>query len=311
MDPGSAARPPASDAARGIIFAIAAYGLWGFAPAYWKLLKAAPAFELLDHRVLWSLLVGVLLLFATRRWSEFAAVLRTRSKLLPIVFSSLLIGANWLIFIHAVNTGRVLATSLGYFLNPLVSVLLGVAFLGERLTRGQVAAVLIGAAGVGSWAWQLGEAPWIALSLAASFGIYGLVRKVVVVAPLVGFTLEVLLLAPFSLAHLARLASQGESTLLGSGAGTLALVAGSGLVTAAPLLCFISAAHLLPLSTLGFLQYLAPSITFLLAVGVYGEPFGRAQALAFSCVWIALMLFSFATPRTPRGTIDAARRRTR
>jgi chloramphenicol-sensitive protein RarD len=168
----------------------------------------------------------------------------------------------------------VLATSLGYFLNPLVNVLLGVAFLGERLTRGQVAAVLIGTAGVASWAWQLGEAPWIALSLAASFGIYGLVRKVVVVAPLVGFTLEVLLLAPLAL------------------------------------LCFISAAHLLPLSTLGFLQYLAPSITFLLAVWLYGEPFGLAQALAFSCVWLALVLFSFATPRMPRGTIDAARRRT-
>jgi chloramphenicol-sensitive protein RarD len=284
-----------SDATRGMLFAVAAYGLWGFAPVYWKLLDAAPAAELLAHRVVWSLAVGVLLIGVTRRWRELAAALRSRRLLLPILASSVLISLNWLIFLAAVNSGRVLATALGYFLNPLVTVLLGVVFLGERLTRGQVFAVAIGAAGVTFWAVELGEAPWIALSLAASFGLYGLVRKVASVGPLVGFALETLLLAPPCLVYLAWLASQDAMALAREGPGVKALVAGAGVITAAPLLCFTSAAQRLPLATLGFLQYLAPSISFLLAVGLYGEPFGHTQAIAFACVWVALALFSFAS----------------
>lgn len=284
-----------SDATRGVLLAVAAYGLWGFAPVYWKLLRAAPAGELLAHRVLWSLVVGVLLIALTRRWRELAGALRSRRQLLPIVASSVLIALNWLIFLVAVNSGRVLATALGYFLNPLVSVLLGVAFLGERLTRGQVVAVALGAAGVTVWAVDLGEAPWIALSLAASFGLYGLVRKVASVAPLVGFALETLLLAPPCLAYLAYLAAQDGMALPREAPGVKALVMGAGVITALPLLCFTSAARRLPLSTLGFLQYLAPSISFLLAVLIYGEPFGRTQAFAFACVWAALALFSFAS----------------
>jgi chloramphenicol-sensitive protein RarD len=286
---------PGSDATRGVLLAVAAYGLWGFAPVYWKLLRAAPAGELLAQRVLWSLVVGVLLIALTRRWSELAGALRSRRQTLPIVASSLLIGLNWLIFLIAVNSNRVLATALGYFLNPLVSVLLGVVFLGERLTRGQVVAVALGAAGVTVWAVDLGEAPWIALSLAASFALYGLVRKVASVAPLVGFALETLLLAPACLAYLAYLASQEGMALLHEGPGVKALVMGAGVITALPLICFTSAAKRLPLSTLGFLQYLAPSISFLLAIGIYGEPFGRTQAIAFACVWVALALFSFAS----------------
>jgi chloramphenicol-sensitive protein RarD len=278
-----------------MLLAVAAYGLWGFAPVYWKLLHAAPAGELLAQRVLWSLVVGVLLIAVTRRWRELLAALRSRRQLLPILASSLLIGLNWLIFIQAVNSGRVLATALGYFLNPLVTVLLGVVFLGERLNPGQAVAVAIGAAGVTIWAVELGEAPWIALSLAASFGLYGLVRKVASVGPLVGFALETLLLAPPCLGYLAWLASQDAMALAREGPGVKALVAGAGVITAAPLLCFTSAARRLPLSTLGFLQYLAPSISFLLAVGFYDEPFGRVQAVAFACVWVALALFSFAS----------------
>jgi chloramphenicol-sensitive protein RarD len=278
-----------------MLLAVAAYGLWGFAPVYWKLLHAAPAGELLAQRVLWSLVVGALLIAVTRRWRELAAALRSRRQLLPILASSVLISLNWLIFLEAVNSGRVLATALGYFLNPLVTVLLGVVFLGERLTRGQAAAVVIGAAGVTIWAVELGEAPWIALSLAASFGLYGLVRKVAAVGPLVGFALETLLLALPCLGYLAWLASQDAMALAREGPGVKALVAGAGVITAAPLLCFTAAAQRLPLSTLGFLQYLAPSISFLLAVGFYGEPFGRVQAVAFACVWVALALFTFAS----------------
>jgi chloramphenicol-sensitive protein RarD len=288
---------PGSDATRGKLLAVAAYSLWGVIPIYWKLLRALPAAELLAHRVLSSLAVGLLLLAATRRWREFADVLRAQRRLLPIVASSLLIGINWLVFIEAVNTGRVLATSLGYFLNPLVSVLLGVAFLGERLTRGQLIAVGLGAAGVLAWAIDLGEAPWIALMLAASFGLYGLVRKLAAVGPLEGFTLEVLMLAPAAAAYLAFLAANGTLAAPRESGDVHALLAGAGVITAAPLLCFTSAARRLPLSTLGFFQYLAPSLSFLIAVAVYREPFGRAQAIAFACVWVALALFSLATRR--------------
>lgn len=280
-----------------MLLAFAAFGLWGLAPIYWKLLRALPAAELLAHRVLSSLVVGMLLLFATRRWRELAAVLRSRRRLLPIVVSSLLIGLNWLIFIQAVNTGRVLATALGYFLNPLVNVLLGVVFLGERLTRGQLAAVVLGAAGVLYWAIDLGEAPWIALTLAASFGLYGLVRKLAAVGPLEGFALEVLLLTPAAGWYVAQLAAEGALAAPQQSAGIHALLAGAGVITAAPLLCFTAAARRLPLSTLGFFQYLAPSLSFLIAVGVYHEPFGRGQAIAFACVWAALALFSLATRR--------------
>jgi chloramphenicol-sensitive protein RarD len=288
---------PRSSASSGILLAVSAYGLWGFAPIYWKLLEAAPAGELLAHRVLWSLAVGVLLLALLRRGRELLGVVRSPRRLASIALSSALIGANWLIFIHAVNTGRVLATALGYFLNPLVNVLLGVVFLRERLTPGQLVAVAVGSAGVLYWAIDLGEAPWIAVSLAASFGLYALVRKVAAVSPLVGFTLETLLLAPPALAHLAWLGAHGATTVPRPDAASWALVASSGVITAAPLLCFTSAARRLPLSTLGFLQYLAPSISFLLAVGVYGEPFGRTQAISFACVWSALAIFSVASRR--------------
>jgi chloramphenicol-sensitive protein RarD len=280
-----------------MLLAVAAFGLWGLAPIYWKQLHALPPAELLAHRVTSSLVVGLLLVAATRRWRELTAVLRSRRRLLPIVASSALITLNWLIFIDAVNSGRVLATSLGYFLNPLVNVLLGMAFLGERLTPGQLVAVALGAAGVLYWAIDLGEAPWIALSLAASFGLYGLVRKLAAVDPLEGFTLEVLLMAPAAGGFLAWLGADGALAAPRQSAGFLALLAGSGVITAAPLLCFTSAARRLPLSTLGFFQYLAPSLSFGIAVAIYDEPFGRGQAIAFSCVWLALALFSLATRR--------------
>jgi chloramphenicol-sensitive protein RarD len=280
-----------------MLLAVAAFGLWGLAPIYWKQLHALPAAELLAYRVSSSVAVGVLLVAATRRWGELTAVLRARRRLLPIVASSLLISLNWLIFIEAVNTGRVLATALGYFLNPLVNVLLGVAFLGERLTPGQSVAVALGAAGVLYWAIDLGEAPWIALSLAVSFGLYGLVRKVAAVAPLEGFTLEVLLMTPAAAAYLWWLSRDTALAAPQLSSGLLWLLAAAGVITAAPLLCFTSAARRLPLSTLGFFQYLAPSISFLVAVALYDEPFGRGQAIAFGCVWAALALFSLTTRR--------------
>lgn len=278
------------DSASGAAYALAAYGIWGITPLYWKALERVPAAELLDYRVLWSCASALVLLAATRRFGLLREVLATRRTALAMLVSGLLIAANWLTFIHAVEIGRVLSTSLGYYINPLVSVLLGLVLLGERLSRAQALAVALAGLGVAWMALRLGELPWISCVLAGSFALYGLVRKLAAAPPLVGFALEMLFLAPLAAGHLAVLGSRGE--LARAGLGLHALVACAGPITAAPLLCFASAAKRLPLSSLGFFQYVAPSLAFALAVGLFGEHFTRAHAVTFGCVWLALALYS-------------------
>ena len=285
----------------GTAYALAAFGIWGFAPAYWKAVGAIPAPELLAHRVLWSCVVAALLTLLLRDGPRFAAALRSPRLLLPACAAALLIGVNWLTFLYAVATDRVLATSLGYYINPLVSVLFGTLFLRERLRPIQIVAVLLAAAGVAQLAVALGELPWIALVLCFSFALYGLVRKLAPAAPLVGFAIEVTVLGPLAAVYLAWLALDGSMAFPVASGWRNALVAGAGVVTAAPLLAFASAAKRLRLSTLGLFQYLAPSIAFLLAVGLYGEPFSRAHAITFGCVWIALAIYSLDAARAARG----------
>lgn len=290
----------------GALYALGAYGLWGFAPIYWKWTGAIPATELLGHRVLWSLAVAVGLVVVTRNAAALRLVLRSPRSAALVALAALLLAINWLTFIYAVQTDRVIATSLGYYINPLFSVLLGLVVLRERLTRAQGLAVALAAAGVAWWTVELGELPWIAVVLAGSFGLYGLVRKTAPAPPLAGFALEMLFLAPLAAAGLLALelgVGGTQGAVSGTGAGFQALVAASGLVTAGPLLCFASAAQRLPLSTLGMFQYLAPSLTLALAVGVYGEPFTRTHAVSFGCVWAALALFTLsnrATAAPPR-----------
>lgn len=298
----------------GLLFGVTAYGLWGLAPAYWKLLASVSALELLAHRVLWSLAIALALLVATRGAAAFARALTSPSQVLPVALAGFLLASNWLVFIYAVSTSQVLATSLGYYLNPLLSVVLGLAVLGERLRRVQWIAVAIAALGCASYVADAGELPWISVFLAGTFGLYGLVRKLAPVPPVVGFAVEMTVLAPPALALVAWLVAQREAQLpfsvweeavsRESPLAWDAVVAASGLITAAPLLCFNAAAKRLPLVMVGILQYIAPSIALVLAIGVYGEQFGRAQAAAFGCVWVALAIF----------TIDAladARRRSR
>jgi chloramphenicol-sensitive protein RarD len=285
----------------GALYAVAAYGIWGIAPVYWKALAGVPASEILAHRVLWSFAVGLLLLLATRSLPELRVTLRSPRRVLPMAASALLIGSNWLVFIWAVETNRVLETSLGYYINPLINVLFGMVLLGERLRPLQVAAVLLAAAGVAQLAFAFGSLPWISLVLAVTFGLYGLVRKIAPVQPLVGFALETALLAPLAAAFLLVVHAGGSDTVQHGSTPVKVLIASSGVFTAAPLLCFNSAAKRLRLSTVGLFQFLAPTTTFLLAVVLYGEPFTRAHGVTFACVWLALALYALDSARAARG----------
>ena len=294
----------ASERNAGALYALLAYGTWGFAPIYWKEVEHFPAPELLTWRVLASFGVGLAMIAAMRAGPEFTAALRAPRSAASGALAGLLLAVNWLVFIWAVQNDMILATSLGYYINPLVNVLLGMLILRERLSRVQALAVGVATIGVAVQAFEQGELPWVALVLAASFGLYGLVRKVGPAAPLVGFGIETLTLAPLAAAYLAWQALRGAAAVPASGAGMQWLVAASGLVTALPLLAFASAAKRLPLSMLGMFQYLAPTLAFLLAVGVYGEPFTWGHAVSFGCVWVALALSMWETlTRAPRARV--------
>jgi chloramphenicol-sensitive protein RarD len=275
----------------GVSHALIAYALWGFAPIYWKEVAEFPASELLAYRVLGSLAVAAVLVVAARGFRELARLLRSPRGTGAAALASLLLATNWLIFIHAVQTDRILATSLGYYMNPLANVVLGLVVLRERLTRAQAIAVGIAAAGVAYQTWQVGELPWIALVLAVSFGLYGLVRKLAPADPLPGFALETLCMAPVAVGFLGLLASRGEAFVAKAGVGEQLFVAGSGVITAAPLLAFASAARRLPLSALGMFQFIAPTLALLIAVTLYGEPFTAGHAVGFGSAWSAIALF--------------------
>jgi chloramphenicol-sensitive protein RarD len=288
-----------STTAAGTAFALAAYGLWGLAPAYWKQLSLIPAPELTAWRALYSAAFGVALLVIMRRAHELTGVLRNARELLPIALSAALLGVNWLVFIFAVQIGRITDTSLGYYVNPLVSVALGFVVLGERLRRAQWVAVAVASAGVVWWSTQLGGLPWISTALAVSFALYGLVRKLVPISSLAGFALEMLFLAPPAAIFLAAQPA-GSLVLAGAGTDVDLWLAASGLVTAAPLVFFASATRRLPLAAIGIFQYISPSLALLLAVLWYGEPFTRDHAVAFGFVAVALSIFTLDALRTTR-----------
>ena len=290
-------RNETGSASHGALFALAAYGIWGIAPLYWKALATIPAGELLAWRVLTSCAVGLVLVGATGTWSALRADLGSLRRCTLLALTATVIGANWLVFIWAVLHGQVLATSLGYYITPLVNVGLGMTFLGERLRPGQGVAVLLAAVGVGQLALSFTTVTWISLFLAFTFAFYGMIRKVAPVEPVVGFSIETLLLAPAAATYLFMLA---DSTSLPSPAQDpwiLLLLAGMGIFTAAPLICFNAAARRLRLVTLGFFQYIAPSVSLVLAITWFGEPFRLREGVAFGCVWIALTIYSIDSLR--------------
>ncbi|MEM0981429.1 MAG: EamA family transporter RarD, partial [Cyanobacteria bacterium P01_H01_bin.58] len=243
----------------GGLYALLAYGSWGLLPVYWKLLQQSNSVEILCHRIIWSLVFLSGLLLLQRRQAEFQALFKSPKNLGLLLVSATLLTCNWGMYIYGVNAARVVETSLGYFINPLVSVLLGFIFLKERLHRGQQLAVGLAAIGVGYFVWQFGAVPWIALGLAGTFAFYGLVRKVVAIAPMVGLAVETLLVTPIALMAVSYWGVTGEGTFGLSGFTTLLLI-GAGVVTSLPLLWFNNAAKRLRLSTLGICQYLAPSL---------------------------------------------------
>jgi chloramphenicol-sensitive protein RarD len=276
--------------ASGALYAVGAYGIWGIVPIYWKWLADVPALELVAPRIVWTAALLVVILAISGRAREIA--FPDRRLLRPVLTAALLIAFNWGIFIHAVQTDQVLATSLGYYINPLVSVFLGLVVLGEKLRRLQVLAVGLASAGVAAYAWNVGSLPWISVVLAFSFGLYGLVHKMNPQPPLPGLAREMLVLTPLAAGLVAWLAWTGQSTLSGGGFDLHALVALSGVVTATPLFLFREATARLPLVAVGMLQYIAPTLTMALALGLFGEPFTPAYGVTFGCVWAGLAIFT-------------------
>lgn len=281
-----------SPTAVGLAYALGAYLFWGLSPIFWKALGQVPAEELVAHRIVWCALLMVPLLAWQRRLRGLPALLRHRRTLLMLAGSTALIASNWFLFIRAMGSARVIEASLGYFINPLITVLLGMVFLGERLRPAQWASVAIAGAGVVVLALRVGRLPWVALGLAFTFGFYSLLRKNVAASPEEGLTVETWLLSPLAVVFLARLAAGGGGALGHVDAATHALLVTTGVITGVPLVWFTHGARRLPLATVGILQYLAPTMQFLLAVAVFHEPFALPQLAAFALIWTALVVFT-------------------
>jgi len=276
----------------GFLLGVGAYVLWGMMPLYFKALAHVPATEIVAHRIVWSVLFLGLLATLSRRWAGIRTALGTPRLLMILTVTALLIGVNWLVFIYSVVSRHMLEGSLGYYLNPLVNVLLGVVLLKEKLTRAQILATFLAAAGVAVLAAGAGSALWISLVLAGTFALYGFVRKVAPVDSLEGLSIETMLLTPFALGYIVWLERSGSLLFGQTGLTTDLLLALGGAATATPLLMFTGAARRLPYSTLGFLQYIAPSLQFLLAVTAFGEPMTRAHLVCFGAIWTALVIFT-------------------
>ena len=278
---------------QGILLAVAAYTMWGIAPIYFKSLSEVSPFEILSHRVVWSFFLLAFLLYMSRGWRKVRDTLTSKPKMLYLVATSILVGANWLIFIWAVNSNHMLDASLGYYINPLINVLLGMFFLGERLRKLQWFAVALAAIGVIIQLIAFGSVPIVAIALAFSFGFYGLLRKQVSLEAQTGLFIETLVMLPIAATYLLFIADSATSDFSMNPMQLNLLLVAAGVITTVPLLCFTGAATRLKLSTLGFFQYIGPSLMFLLAVLIYGEAFTSDKAITFAFIWGALVIFSF------------------
>ncbi len=276
---------------KGIWFAVGAYLLWGMFPIYWKWLHQVPALELIAHRIAWSFIFVAIILFVTGQWKAFRSAALQKRVILIYLASAIFLGINWLTYVWAVNAGYIVESSLGYFINPLFSVLLGVVFLRERLRLWQWVLIGVAAVGVIYVAFSYGKFPWIALTLASSFGIYGLIKKTAPLGSLYGLSMETGLLFIPAVGFLVYLQTTGQGAFLNSDPITNVLLAGAGVITAVPLLLFASAAQRIPLSMVGILQYITPTMQFLLGVLVYREPFNQSHLVGFCIVWAALIFF--------------------
>ncbi|MGF7532937.1 EamA family transporter RarD [Bacillus mexicanus] len=292
-----------SETKKGVVYTAVSFIMWGLFPLYWRLLEQLPALDILAHRMVWSFVFMCIVLFFLRQgkrgWQELRS-LKKNGGILSLFLASILISINWFVYIWAVNHGFLLEASLGYYINPLVSVLLGILFLREKLNRLQLVAVSIAAAGVIISAFQYGSIPYVALLLAFSFGLYGLSKKRTNLPSAIGLTLETLLIMPFALGYL-LMSGHVQQTAAESG-GMWLLLFFAGVFTALPLLLFAEGAKRLPLYQVGILQYIAPTITLLIGLFVYHEPFSSSKAFTFSCIWAALILFTFAQVKWKRAS---------
>ncbi len=277
----------------GLLYAASAFLIWGLTPVYWKLLVQVPAAEILAHRIVWGLVVVAGWMSLRGRWPELAAGVRQPRTVAALAASTVFIAVNWGLFVWAVNNDRVLATSLGYYINPLVNVVLGLVVLGERLNRRQWIAVSLAAAAVTILTIAQGRLPWISLVLAFSFALYGLLRKTVRVDAVVGLSFETMALAPIAAAFLLYQKARGEAAFGSQTVGIDVLLVAAGAVTVVPLILFTLGVRRLPLSTAGLMQYIAPTCTFILAVFLYNETFSAAHAVSFILIWTALGIYTF------------------
>jgi len=291
-------------ATSGLWFGLGAYGLWGVLPIYFKAVDSVGPVEIVAHRIIWSVPFLLLLLIAMRGLPEFRKAIGDRRTMALLAATALLIAVNWLLYVYAVVSGHILAGSLGYYLNPLVNVVMGWLILKERLGPLQWAAVAIAAVGISALAFQAFGQLWISIALALSFATYGLLRKIAAVESVAGLAIETALLLPFALAWLVFAVAAG-SKAFGPSSTETALLLGAGIVTTVPLILFTAAARRLRYSTLGMLQFIAPTLQFAIAVAVYGEPFTAAHAVAFGSIWLALALYVVALIRERRSALAA------
>ena len=286
---------------KGILYGIGAYVAWGFFPIYWKMLHHVPAIQLIGHRIIWSFLLLIVVILFTKQWTDFRKTVN--AKVLRLyTLAALLIGVNWLLYVWAVNANFIVETSLGYFINPLLSVLMGVIFFKERLRFAQWIPVILAAIGVTYLTFVYGRLPYIALSLALSFGLYGLVKKLSPLGSLYGLTIETGILFIPALLYLIVMQAKNTASFLNTGITSDILMIGAGLITTIPLLMFASAARSIPLWVVGLLQYIAPTLQFLIGVFIYKEPFSHNQLIGFGIVWAALLVFlveNYLANRTP------------
>ena len=291
---------PNSNNNQGYLYAVLAFLMWGLAPIYFKQLDQINALEILTHRIVWSVLFLALIIAVTKQWHKIAPVIKQPKLILLLCLSSCLLGFNWGLFIWAVNNGHMLDASLGYYINPLLNVLLGVLFLSERLRLWQKVAVGMAFVGVTLQVLSFGSFPVIAFSVATSFAIYGLLRKKMPVESIPGLLLEAAILLPAALIYWSVSEPSATTNMANNTDLINVLLISAGIVTTLPLLCFIAAAKRLPYSTLGLFQYIGPSIMFVLAVVLYGETFTTERILTFACIWTALALFSWDTYRASK-----------
>jgi chloramphenicol-sensitive protein RarD len=286
---------------QGLIYTAGSYLLWGILPLYWKMIENVSAEEILAHRIFWSFLFMLILLSINKEWKNIMVASKRMIKqpllFLSLVFSSLLISINWFVYIWSVNNEHMIEASLGYYINPLISVLLGMIFFKEKLNFWQKISFGVAAIGVIIMTIHYGQIPWVAITLALSFGLYGLTKKLTKFSSTIGLTFETMVVTPIAVYYLWMIASQGKSEFLAFDVPTNLLLVGAGVATALPLLLFASGAQLIPLFMVGVLQYIAPTITLVIGIVVYKEPFTTIEMITFTFIWSALILFTLSNSK--------------